>query len=154
MIFTENNAVKVVLQPVADAYAADPATATVKLSLFSHATFLLVEAAGGTGTVTVTLEECTAANGAGATAIPFRYRVSADAGVTFGALQAAAATGFTTTAGANKVVAVEVDDRDLSEDSPWVRLQLVEVADAPCLAGVVALLSKPRNARAILATPS
>lgn len=153
-LFTENNAIKTVLQPVADAYNPDPATATVNMRHYGHVTFLLMEGAGGTGTATVEVEECTAADGTGATAIPFRYRISTDAGVTFGALTAAAAAGITTTAGANKVIAIELDDSELSDDSPFVRVQLTEVVDSPCAAGVLAILSKPRNSRAVMISGS
>lgn len=154
MLLTQNAGFKTVLQPVADAYAADPATTTVNMRHYGHVTFLLMEGAGGTGTATVEVEECTAANGDGATAIPFQYRVSTDAGVTFGALTAATASGFTTTAGANKVIAIELEDDELSEDSPFVRVQLTEVTDSPCAAGVLAVLSKPRNSREVMISGS
>jgi hypothetical protein len=150
MLLTQNAGIKTVRQPVADAYNTNPATATVNMKHYGHVTFLLMEGAGGTGTATLTIEECTAADGTGAAAIPFRYRVSTDAGVTFGALTSVAATGYTTVAGANKVVAVELDDSELAENSPFVRLKITEVVDSPVAAGVVAILTKPRNSRAVM----
>jgi len=154
MIFTENNAITTVLAPAADRFNTNPATATVKLSHYSHATFVVTEGAGGTGTATLVLQECSAANGSGATAIPFRYRISTDAGLTFGPLQAATASGVTPAAGANKVTVIEVDDRELSADKPWVRVQTTEAVDAPVAASITAILSKPRNARAVLISPA
>ena len=151
MIFTEEHEISVALQPVADAYAADPATDVYNMKYYEHITFVIVEAAGGTGTVKIQVEECTSKAGAGNNAIAFKYRVKSDSNGAFGALTASAATGYTTTAGANKLVAVEVDADDLAADSPYVRLQLTEVVNDPCDAGVVAILSKPRHPQATLA---
>lgn len=151
MIFTEENMVVPALYPNADLYAADPATDVVNMKLYDHVTFILTEGEGGTGTVKIQVEECTSAAGAGNTAIAFNYRVATTPD-TWGALTASAATGYTTTAGANKQVAVEIDAAELSDGSPYVRLQLTEVADDPCDAGVIAILSKPRFPQAVLDT--
>jgi len=151
MIFTEHNEISTALQPVADAYAADPATDVYNMKYYEHISFVIVEAAGGTGTVKIQVEECTSKAGAGNNAIAFKYRVKSDSNGAFGALTASAATGYTTTAGANKVIVVEVNADELAADSPYVRLQLTEVADSPCLAGVVAILSGPRYPQSTLA---
>lgn len=144
MIFTEQNEVSMALAPDADLYAADPATDVYNMKYYDHITFILNEGAGGTGTVKIEVEECTSKAGAGNTAIAFRYRLKSDKDGAFGAVTASAATGYTTVAGANKQVAIEIDADELSDDSPYVRLQLTEVVDSPCDAGVVAILSKPR----------
>lgn len=151
MIFTEKNLPVMALAPDADRYNTDPATDVVSLAKYEHATFILFEGAGGTGTVKIEVEECTAADGSGNTAIPFRYRLC-ETGDTWGALTAAAATGYTTVAGANKMVAVEIDGDELSEGSPWVRLQLTEVANDPCDAAVAVIMSGPRYAEDVLPT--
>jgi hypothetical protein len=148
---TERMTMVTVLQPVADAYASDPATDVVNLKYYRRATFLVVEAAGGTGTVKIEVEECTSKAGAGNNAIAFKYRLLSDGDQ--GALTASAATGYTTTAGANKLIAVEVDAADLADGSPYCRLQLTEVADSPCLAGVICILSEPRYASDSLTNP-
>lgn len=154
MILTQRQALKTVLAPAADRFASNPATSTVKLALFAHATFLVLEGAGGTGTATIEVEACSAADGSGAEAIPFRYRISTDAGATFGALEAATASGVTPAAGANKVTAVEVRARELPEGKPWVRLQLTEVVDSPVAGTVLAVLSEPRYAEDVMPSPS
>lgn len=151
MVFTQEHQVVPALYPDADRYNADPATDVFNLALYDHITFILTEGAGGTGTVKIEVEECTAADGTGATAIAFNYRVASTPD-TWGALTASAATGYTTTAGANKQVAVEIDAAELSSDSKYVRLQLTEVADSPCDASVIAILSKPRYQEDVLAT--
>lgn len=149
MFIGPNHAV-IGLQPDADRYNADPASDVFNMEHYDHITFLLFEGAGGTGTVKLQVEECTAIDGTGATAIAFRYRVQS--GETWGALTASAATGYTTTAGANKAVAVEVEAAELSDGSPFVRLQLTEVADDPCDAVLIAVLTKARYPQDVPAT--
>ena len=151
MIFTEEHMVAPAIYPDADVYAADPASDVFNMKLYDHITFILTEGAGGTGTVKIQVEECTAADGTGNTAIAFNYRLASTPD-TWGAVTAAASTGYTTVAGANKQVAVEIDAEQLSDGYPYVRLQLTEVADDPCDAGVIAILSKPRYAQAVLDT--
>jgi len=151
MIFTEEHMVVPVLYPDADVYAADPATDVVNMKLYDHVTFILTEGAGGTGTVKLVVEECTSAAGANNTAIAFNYRLASTPD-TWGALTASAATGYTTVAGANKQVAIEIDSSELSVGYPYVRVQLTEVADDPCDAGMIAILSKPRYPQAVLDT--
>lgn len=152
--FLEQNLVAVGILPDADLYAADPATDVFNLAKYECITFILVEGAGGTGTVKIEVEECTTAAGANNTAIAFNYRLLSSAGSadTWGALTAVAATGYTTVAGANKAVAIEVHNTELSDGYNFVRLQLTEVADDPCDAVVVAVLSGPRYAQAVLPT--
>ena len=144
MIQTEDMLPLLVLAPAADRYNTNPATAGVSMRSFRNAVFLINEGAGGTGTATVTVEGCSAANGTGAEAIPFKYRQSTGSGATLGELTQAAAAGFTTTAGANKVIAIEVDSDDLPPNKPYVRLQLTEVANDPVAAGVTCVLLNPR----------
>ncbi|MCP3904782.1 MAG: hypothetical protein GY715_14235 [Planctomycetes bacterium] len=123
------------------------------MGLYGHAAFIVEHGAGATGTVVVTMEECTASDGTGATAIPFKYKV-ADAADPLGAatLQDATATGFTIAAGADQQAVIEVDAADLSDGSKWLRMQLTEGVDSPVAAGVVAILSKPHYAGANLAS--
>ena len=149
MILSERNALLSVLAPNADLYAGDPATDIVTTKDFRHVTFALVEGAGGTGTVKIQVEECTDNTGAGNTAIAFNYRVGTLVGV-YGAITASALAGYTTVAGANKIILVEIDAAELSDGSPWVRLQLTEVANDPCDAEVFCILSNQRYGQAIV----
>lgn len=151
MIFTELNHPVYALMPDADRYNSDPATDVFNMENYDHITFILMEGAGGTGTVKIEVEECTTAAGANNTAIAFRYRLMSTTD-TWGALTASASTGYTTVAGANKMVAIEVDASELSDGYNFVRLQLTEVADDPCDAAVIAILSQPRYAQAVPTT--
>lgn len=114
-----------VTYPLADGYAGDPASDVVSLANYARARFVVQEGAGATGTATITVEECTSIAGAGNTAIAFRYREDG------GEWTEVDADGFTTTAGANKRYEIDVDASELSEDSPFVRLQFTEVVDSP-----------------------
>lgn len=149
MVFTYENQIVTVLQPIGDRYNTDPATDVISLAKYGHATFLIAEGAGGTGTVKIEVEACDDLTPSNAAAMAFNYRV-ATSGDTWGALTASAATGYTTTAGANKMIAVEVDASELPAGYPCCRLQLTEVADDPCDAAVFAILSQPRNAHAVM----
>jgi hypothetical protein len=148
MDFIGQNHVAWALMPDADLYDPDPATDVFNLKQYGHITFILFEGAGGTGTVKIEVEECTTAAGANNTAIAFRYRLMATTD-TWGALTASAKTGYTTVAGANKAVAIEIDASELSDGYNFVRLQLTEVVDDPCDAAVIAILSEPRYAQAV-----
>lgn len=151
MIFSHDNMLAMALAPDADRYNANPATDIFDMKMYDHICFLLCEGTGGTGTVKIQVEECSDTSGTDNTAIAAKYRVCSS-GDTWGALTTLASTGYTTTAGANKMVCVELDAADLDPAKPFVRLQLTEVADSPCDAGVVAILSKARYFGASLPT--
>lgn len=150
-IFSEQAAPISVLVSAADRYDTNPSSAGVDMALADHVTFHLQEGAGGTGTakLQVTAEK---RDGTGAEAIPFYHRASA-VGVfePLGDLvKADATTGFTTLAGANKQVVVEVPGVGVPEDKPIVRLKITEVANSPVNAGVMAIASRLRYAGATL----
>ncbi|MGB0437662.1 MAG: hypothetical protein ACPGIJ_11925 [Mycobacterium sp.] len=138
-----------VLEPVANAaadmYNGDPATDVVSTTNYHGVRFEITEGAGATGTATVTVEECTGTDGTGATAIAFRYRVKAGTAA-WGAWTAATASGFTTTAGANYLYEVDVASDELSDGSPYVRLQLTEVVDSAVVGAVNARAYRARFA--------
>ena len=150
-VFSQRNQIVMALEPNADRYDGTPTSDVIAMKHYRHVTFILQEGAGGTGTVKIEVEECTSSAAAGNTAIAFNYRV-ASSGDTFGALTAATSAGFTTTAGANKQVLIEIDAAELSDGSPFVRLQLTEVANDPCDAGIVAICSEPRYSAEIMPT--
>jgi hypothetical protein len=143
MFLSENAKILTVLQPDADRYDSDPASDIVFMGDHDHVTFILAEGAGGTGTTVITVEECTDNAGTGAAAIAFKYREMATIDV-LGAMTDAAAAGFTTTAGANKVIVIEVPAASLSDGSPYVRVQTTESVDGAVDAGMIAILSGGR----------
>lgn len=147
-ILSERAGVFTALAAVADRYNGNPSTVGVKMSLSDHVAFLLSEVAGGTGTVKL---EVTAESDAGsdAEAIKFRYRIKAHSTSVFGALSDKVLE-YTTVAGANKDVIVEVQGVGLPEGKSIVRLKLTEVVNDPCLAGVVAIASRLRYQGATL----
>jgi hypothetical protein len=127
-----------VIYPIADMYDGDPASDVVSLKHYAGVTFLLTEGAGGTGTCTLTVEECSSDAAAGASAIAYQYAVSD--GKDWGAITTVAATGYTTIAGANKQVALYVPARSLADGFPFVRVQVTEVANSAVAAGINAIL--------------
>ena len=131
------------LAPDADRYNGDPASDVISMVDHANLNFLVMEGAGGTGTATLTVEACDDFVPTTQTAIPFKYR-TAQTGDTFTAWAEATAAGITTVAGANKMIEIEVDNRDLPDGSPNARLQITEVVDSPVDAGVVAYLSGAR----------
>ena len=150
-MFTEHNQIVSVIAPDADVWAADPASDVVNTKLYGHVTFLLHQGVGATGTVKLEVEECTAADGTGNTAIAYKYKVAANPD-TWGDLTAVAAAGYTTVAGSNQMVAIEIDAAELSDGSPFVRVQCTEVVDSPCDGGMIAIMSKPRHSSATMPT--
>ena len=69
------------------------------------------------------------------------------------AYTSAAATGFTTTAGASKLIKVDVDaDKIAATGYGYCRLEAVEVVNNPVLGGIVINLPEPRYGKDIQAT--
>lgn len=134
------------LWPTATRYnTGSPAsTQAVNMGQYEHATFILQEGAGGAGTATITMEACTTAAGAGATTIPFRYRLCGTQD-TWAAPVTVAATGYLTIAAANKMVAVEVDAEELTAGYPYLRMTLTVGVTTAVAAGVIIILSGARN---------
>jgi hypothetical protein len=132
--------------PVADAFAGTVSSDVVDMSEFSRIVFLLHIGVGATGTSTITVEACDDVTPSNTTAVPFFYRIDhvGDEGV----IAAAAATGFATTAGSSKIVAVEVREDALADTNfQFVRLKAVEVVDSAVLGGIL-ILGEKKAARA------
>lgn len=140
-------AIAIALAPAADRYNANPATDVMSMKEYRGLRWVINEGAGTTGTVVVTVEECTANDGTGATAIPFRYRLDR------GEWTAATASGYTVPAGGDQIVEIDVQVQDLSDGSPFVRLQLTEGVDAPTVAGVTVIAYGARYADETPVTP-
>jgi len=133
------------IDPVADALSGTVYTDIVNCAGYGEVTFVLYNGVGATGTQTLTVEACDDTSGTTTAAIPFWYR-QVTTGDTEGTLAAATTTGFTTTAGSSKVVIISVKSNALAASGyQYMRLKSVEVVDSPCLAGVLILMSEPRD---------
>lgn len=156
-ILTENVLVINALVPAADRYNANPASDVISMKNYQRLSFILQEGAGSTGTAKLTVEACDDFSATNVVQIKFKYRVCSNAGTltdVWGALasQDTPATGYTTVAGANKMVEIIIDARDLPEGYDKVRLQLTEVVNDPCAAGVFAVAYEPRMRQAVMPT--
>jgi len=126
-----------------DLFNGTPATDIINLGKYENATFIIQKAAGATGTATITVESCDTVVPGTATAIPFVYWVCTT-GDTWGDMQTATASGFTTTAGTDQVYAVEVNSASLSGTNKYVRVKATEVVNSPVSGSITCLLSKGR----------
>ena len=144
--FMENNLLAMALAPDADRFNGDPATDVYSLENYDEITFVVIEGAGGVGTATITVEECTSAAAAGATAIGFKYKTAttADTTATWSTWSTATSSGHKPAAAANKMTAVRVRASELSNGSPFVRVQLAEDDSTAVDACVIAILGDCR----------
>ncbi len=128
-----------------DMYNGDPATDVVNMEGFDGAVWIITESAGATGTAVVTVEACDDVTPSNTTAIQFTYQAGALVD-TMGATTVATASGFTTTAGANKVYIIEADAADIAATGySYVRMQLTEGVDSPVDGGIVGFLVRGRH---------
>lgn len=140
------------LVPVADAFSGTVYSDVISMKDWNHISFAVQCGAGATGTSTITVEACDDVTPTTVSAIPFKYQACVS-GDTFGALTDAAATGFTTTAVANKMYKIEVDSSALAAlGYGYIRLKAVEVVDSPVLGGILAVLTEPRYGKEIADT--
>jgi hypothetical protein len=124
-------------------------TQAVNMGLYDHATFVLMEAAGGAGTATITMEACTTAAGAAATALAFSYRLCTTQDIWGARVTLTATTGYLTLAGANKMVAVEMDAAELTTTKPYLRMALTVGVATAVVAGVIIILTDARYPGAV-----
>ena len=150
-VFSEQNQIVMALAPDADRWTGNPATDIINTKNYGHVTFIVMEGVGGTGTTTLTVEECDDVTPTNSTAIAFKYRL-ATSGDTFGALTSIASTGYLTIGGANKMVIIEVEAADLSDGFPFVRVQTTEDDSTAIDGAIIAICSKPRYSQAIMPT--
>lgn len=138
-----------VLPPVADAGNGNIATDIVDMSCAAKAHFIVQKGVGTTGTSTITIEACDDTTPSNTTAVPFRYR-NITSGDTVTAVTEATSAGFTTTAGSNHHIQIEVDAVEIAKAGyRYVRLAAAESADDPVLFGVYCLLSGLRYSSAV-----
>lgn len=130
------------LDAIADAFAGTVASDVVKFE-GDRMIFLLHKGVGATGTSTLTVEACDDFAATNTTAIAFRYRRCCNTADTQGAITAAAAAGFATTAGSSEVYAIEVLAENMGPTGyPNVRLKAVEVVDSAVLGGILVLAER------------
>jgi hypothetical protein len=137
---------ELVLAPVADFAAADPVYSDV-VSLKNHnrVRFLVNWGVGTTGTIKFTINACDDVVPTNETAVPFSYRVSAQAGTIGVPTITTASAGFTNTAGSNQIVELEVSAEDLiASGYTYCRVKLDEVVDSAILGGILAQMAEPR----------
>jgi hypothetical protein len=140
------------LDPVADAFSGTVASDVVSLGNFDSALFVVYKGAGATGTSTITVEACDDIIPTNTTAVPF-YSKSITSTDVQGAMTARTAAGFTTTAGASQIYAIQVHAEELANAGySYVRLKAVEVVDSPVLGGIAIALAGPRFGGSATAT--
>lgn len=134
------------LEPAADSLSGTVYSDVLSMKNHGRVRFILVKGAGGTGTSTITVEACDDTTPSNTSAVPFRYRNTV-AGSDPGSITVATSSGFTTSAQGSELYEIEVDvEKLLSDGYGYVRLKAVESADDPVLAGIVALMERPRFA--------
>ena len=98
--------------------------------------FEIAEGTGTTGTTVITIRSSDDNAASNSTAIPFRYRINTSAGVK-GDWVSALAAGFTTTAGGDQLIDIEIASNELTAGEPYVFLRGVEGVDAATVAVVM-----------------
>jgi hypothetical protein len=133
------------LAPVAGAFTGTAQTNPINMNKWGHCSFIVQCGAGAVGTAKITVEACSDTVPTTTIAIPFYYQ-ECIAGDTFGPIiKTADNTGFITSAAANKMYKVEVDDEMLASTGyNYVRLKSVEQTVGAITGGVLAILNEGR----------
>lgn len=116
------------------------------IGICRRVSFLVTLGAGGVGTGTIIVQASATNNMASPTAVPFKYRVQSTANSSDAYASdyvAATAAGFTTAAGANQLVVIEVDARDLPSGAQFVALNTTQVVAGVVAGGAIALGNDP-----------
>jgi hypothetical protein len=136
------------LAPAADRWDTGPATDIVRATYHNQVGFLVHQAGGTTGKATLTILACDDAAGTNPVAIPFKYQVGASGagagGDAWGAITDAAAAGFDTTPGTDRLYMLAVYSASLPANKPFVYLKSVEAVNDPVTGSVEIVLSEPR----------
>jgi len=152
MLFTGRNHVVRALEASADMFNGNPSSDIIDLSKYDRAAFIIQKGAGAIGTATVKVYASDDTSGTTTAAMGFTWRANTS-GDTWGAPAGADSGGFTTTAGANQAYAIEVSadevlkagrENSTAFDGKCVFIEFAEVADDPCVGGVIAVLSQGR----------
>ena len=102
---------------------------------------------GGVGTGTFTVLAAPTSSMSGAVAIPFQYRVQTTASTTdaFSTLtQTATAAGFTTIAGAQQLVFIEVEARAIGTGNQYIQLVTAQGAAGAVVGSAIAIVGEPK----------
>lgn len=118
-------------------------TDVVNLGKYEKAMWIIQKGAGATGTTVVTVDSCDNVTPSTATPIAFNYWVCTS-GDTYGDMQTATSSGFTSTAGANQVYKVEINAAELSGTDQYARLVCTEATNDPCDGSIVCILGGGR----------
>ena len=121
----------------------NPATDVVSMENYDSVLFLVSKGGGAVGTATITVEACSTALAAATQAIVFDYWVCTTID-TWSDRTRATTAGFTTTAGADQMYAIEVHSSMLTATYPFVRLQFTEVDSTACDGHVIAIMGNAR----------
>jgi hypothetical protein len=114
---------------------------------YGHATIIVQVGVSAAAFTSIVVNECTALDGTGRTAIPFNvYKEETALGDTLGARVAVAAAGVTPSANNNIFYVVELDARELSDGSHFVEVVLANDSANSVIASMVAVLSGSRYA--------
>jgi len=121
-------------------------TSCINMGNFSHVSFILACGAHVGNAMTIIVEECTGANGAGNNPIAFDvYKAeTADTDV-LGARVPTLSTGFSTSANNDVYYVIEIDSTQLDPGYPYVRVSASDPSGAQ-LASVIAICSGSRLA--------
>lgn len=144
------------LYPKADAFATSATTDYVSLKDYGKAVFIIHtgDATAGTADGVITVLAATAADGTGATAIPFRYSRSASSTTvdSWIAMTEVAATGVAMVAADNYLYVVEVTAEEVASglaDADFCACKVTEATNDPIVAGMLTILCDPRYPQSI-----
>lgn len=116
-----------------------------KMSHHGKATIVVKIGVSAAAPTAILVKEADAASGGTATAIPFSYYAEeTDAGDTLGTRQAATAAGITPSANNNIMYVIDLDARELSEDTKWVEVSITNASGNSVLADITAILTGAR----------
>ena len=124
-----------------DMFNGDPSTDVLSMENYDEIVFFITKNAGAVGTATITVESCDDVTPTTSTAVAYNY-VATTSGNTISAVTAAAAAGFTTTAGADQSYAISIRADGLSGTNKYVRMVMTEVANAAVDGAVISLGAK------------
>ncbi len=136
------------IDPAADPMAGNTETDIVDFSEFHRVLFVVYAGASSGGTQTITVQACSTITASATTAVTFKYR-EITSGDTEGDITTATTAGFTSTAGASRIVAIEVaEDEVAATGYTYVRVKFVEVDSTAQVQGVL-IVGEKKVARAI-----
>lgn len=126
-----------------DIFNGSPNTDVVNLGKYNKALWIIQKAAGDTGVARISVESCDDVTPSTATPVAFSYW-TCTSGDTFSDMNEATSYGFTTTAGANQMYAIEINDCELSGTDQYARLATDETTDGACDGTITCIMGGPR----------